>query len=418
MTKPEHHQVVIVGGGAAGITVAATLRRKAGGAALDAAIIEPSDVHYYQPAFTLVGAGAYSLAATRREEAPLIPARVSWIRDAAAGFDPANNRVALASGGSVSYDFLVVCPGVELNWERIDGARDALGKDGVCSNYSPSYAEHTWSCLRALKRGATAVFTQPPLPFKCPGAPQKIAYLAADHLRKQGLLNACKLHLFVHAPVIFGVPYFARELVKVAARYGIEVHYQHNLVAVDAARKEAVFEIVGGDKQGQKLAVPYDVLHVTPPQTPPAAVKTSPLANAGGWVDVNQNTMQHAKFANVFGLGDVCSTPNSKTAAAIRKQAPVVVKNLLAAIQGNTIEQQYDGYASCPLTTAYGKVLMAEFVYGGKVTPTLPLDPSQERWINWWIKTTGLPHMYWNYMLKGYEWFLAHNTDFVEPAAG
>ncbi len=411
----KHHQILIIGGGAAGITVAASLRRNTGGRNLDIAIIEPSDAHYYQPALTLVGAGAYSLAKTRRAESTLIPNGVIWLKDSAASFDPDNNSVGLESGDSVTYDYLVVCPGLVLHFDKIEGVTEALGKGGVCSNYSPAHAEYTWECIKGLQRGGKAIFTQAPLPFKCPGAPQKIAYLAADYLRKQGLLKDCNLSFLTHAPSMFGVPFFAKELVKVAARYGIDVKYQHNLIALDGAAKKATFEVVGGDKEGEKLTVDYDMIHVTPPQSPPEFVRSSVLANEGGWVDVHKHTMQHVKYNNVFGLGDVASTPNSKTAAAIRKQAPVVVRNLLQVMDGGTLEEGYDGYGSCPLTTAYGKVILAEFVYAAKVTPTFPLDPRKERSSMWWVKTTGLPIMYWDYMLKGHEWFWQHDTNFVEP---
>jgi len=417
MATSSHHQILIIGGGAAGITVAASLHRHQGGRQLDIAIVEPSQHHYYQPALTLVGAGAYSLADTRRPEQGLIPPGVSRLSDAAAGFDPDANTVTLASGATVSYDYLVVCPGLELNWEKIDGLRETLGRNGVCSNYSPDHAEYTWSCLQGLQRGATALFTQAPLPFKCPGAPQKIAYLAADHLHRRGILNDCKLHFLTHAPTMFGVPLFAAELDKVAARWGIDVHFQTNLVAVDGDARQATFEICGGDRQGERISLPFDMLHATPYQSPPAAIKTSPLANAGGWVDVHQNTLQHNKYPNVFGLGDAGSTPNSKTAAAVRKQAPIVVRNLLHLLDGGVLEEGYDGYGSCPLTTAYGKVMLAEFIYGGKVTPTFPLDPRKERSVMWWVKKTALPLMYWDYMLKGYEWFPSHNINYQPPAA-
>lgn len=415
MNDTTNRRVLIIGGGTAGITVAASLRRR-GPANIDVTIVEPSDVHYYQPAFTLVGAGVYDLARTRRSEDSLIPPGVRRIKAGAAAFDPAANTVRLTNGETLDYDYLVVATGVKLDWGKVEGLADTLGKNGVCSNYSPDYVDYTTQCLKALTSGSRAVFTQPPLPFKCPGAPQKIVYLTADQLRQAGILQQVSLRYFVHAPVIFGVPYFARELVKIAQRYGVEVNYQHNLVAVDGPARTATFEIVGGDKQGQRVAVPFDMLHVSPPQSPHDEVKSSPLVNAAGWVEVNQNTMQHVRFANVFALGDVCSAPNSKTAAAVRKQAPVVVRNIANLVAGKTVDSGYDGYASCPLTTAMGKTILAEFVYGGKVTPTLPLDPARERWLNWWIKVTGLPLMYWHYMLRGHEWFLKHNTDFKEPA--
>lgn len=407
--------VLIIGGGTAGITVAASLKKRQGAHNLSIAIVEPGESHYYQPAFTLVGAGAYSLAKTRRDEAQLIPKGVRWIRDAAKSFDPENNSVGLKTGETIGYKYLIVCPGLCLDWSKIEGAEEALGAHGVCSNYDPRYTEYSWECLQSLKPGAKALFTQAPLPFKCPGAPQKMAYLSADYLRKKGIRADCDLHFLTHAPGMFAVPLFARELVKVAARHDINVHFEHNLVAIDGPGRRATFEITGGDQAGTSLEMEFDMLHVTPPQSPPEELRNSPLTNDAGYVDLDQSTLRHTRYGNVFGLGDAGSTPNSKTAAAVRKQSPVVVKNLLKVIDGGTLDDSYDGYASCPLTTAYGKVLMAEFCYGGKVTPTFPLDPRKERWSYWWIKTTGLPIFYWHYMLKGYEWFFKHDVDYVEP---
>ncbi len=408
MAIQTHHQIVIVGGGSAGITVAASLRRH-GPAGLDIAIVEPAEKHWYQPAFTLVGGGVTRLADICRDEATLIPQGVTWIRDAVSAFEPGDNALLTAAGSRITYDWLICCPGLELNWDAVAGLRDTLGANGVCSNYSPDYVEYTWQCIRGLGRGARAVFTQAPLPFKCPGAPQKIVYLCADHLRKQNLLESVDVSFFTAAPGMFGVPYYARELVKVAERYGVQTAFQHNLVAVDGPARQARFRVTGGEREGEEVTTEFDMLHVTPPQRAVAVVRESALANEAGFADVDQATLQHTRFSNVFALGDVGSMPNSKTAAAIRKQSPVVVQNLLALIDGRAMPASYDGYASCPLTTAYGKVLMAEFCYGGKVTPTFPLDPGVERRSYWWIKTTGLPLMYWHYMLRGHERFLEHS---------
>lgn len=416
MAGKAHHQVLIVGGGTAGITVAAILHRRARDIAV--AIVEPAEEHYYQPAFTLVGAGVYPLAKTHRPEASVMPAGVEWIRGAAKTFEPESNTVVLQSGEELTYDYLVVCTGVKLDWDKVTGLAETLGTNGVCSNYSSKSVSYTWECVQKLKAGDKIVCTQPPMPFKCPGAPQKIAYLIADRLRRRGILKQCSIGFFTHAPAIFGVPYFARALVKVAARYGINVNYQQQLVAVNGNAKTATFEFVGDTRKGEKESVPFDLLHVTPPQSPHEEIKKSPLANAAGWVEVNQSTLQHVRFANVYSLGDVCSTPNSKTAAAVRKQAPVVANSIITLVAGKLVPGSYDGYASCPLTTAIGKTILAEFVYGGKVTPTLPLlSPAKERWIGWWIKVTGLPLMYWHYMLKGYVWFPKHNTAFKEGSA-
>jgi sulfide:quinone oxidoreductase len=413
----KHHQILIVGGGAAGITVAARLRRVEHDIPLDIAIIDPATAHYYQPAFTLVGAGAFALADTRRDEADLIPEDVTWIKEAAATFAPESNSVTLASGATITYDYLVVCPGLQINWGAIPGLKEYVGRNGVCSNYSAETTEYTFEVLKSLKHGAKALFTQAPMPIKCPGAPQKAVYLAADYLKQKGIREACDVRFLTATPAIFGVAFYAKELVKVAARHNIPISYNHNLVEIDGRKKQATFAITAGDQQGQKITLDFDMLHVTPPQSAPDFIKNSPLANATGFVDVHANNLQHLKYKNVFSLGDAAGTANSKTAAAVRKQAPVVVRNLLHLIKKQPIEDAYDGYASCPLTTGYGSALMAEFIYGGKPTPTLPLDPRKERYVNWWIKTTFLPRLYWNYMLKGREAFPAHNTKYVDPAA-
>lgn len=268
MAEVSHHNVLIIGGGTAGITVASSLKRRQGSRNLSIAVVEPRDTHYYQPAFTLVGAGAYALDKTRRGEAQLMPAGVEWIQDKATSFDPENNSVTLGGGGSVGYDYLVVCPGLCLDWDKIDGAAAALGANGVCSNYDPRYTAYSWDCLQGLKPGAKVLFTQAPLPFKCPGAPQKMAYLTADYLKKKGIGDDCELHFLTHAPGMFAVPLFAKELVKVAARHHINVHFEHNLVAIDGANRRATFEVVGGGEAGTRVEMDFDMLHATPPQSP------------------------------------------------------------------------------------------------------------------------------------------------------
>ena len=402
----DHNTVVIVGGGAAGITVAALLLRKARD--LDIAIIEPSEKHYYQAAFTLVGGGVFRFEKTVRRERDLIPKRTQWIREEAVEFAPDTNTIRLLSGKAITYDALVVCPGIQIDLDKVEGLKEALGKNGVCTNYLPEYAAYTWECIQRLASGDVALFTQPPLPIKCPGAPQKIAYLCADHLRRKGLLDAVDIEFCSEAEVIFSVPYFAGPLLEVAKRYGIEVNFKTNLRAVDGDAKTAVFDVKQDDGSVKQVEKKFDIIHVSPPQSAPDFIKRSPLANDAGWVDVDQNSMQHKRYANVFALGDAGSTPNSKTAAAVRKQAPIVVTNVLATLSRDQGSGTYDGYASCPLTTAYGKVMLAEFCYGGKVTPSFPFDPKIERRSMWWLNAKFLPYLYWNHMLQGKEFDIRH----------
>lgn len=406
------HTLLIVGGGAAGISVAANIRRK--NKDLDIGIIEPSDVHYYQPGFTIIGGGEYSLKKATRSEADLLPNNVHWIREYTESFQPDQNTVTLRSGDKVAYEYLVVCPGLQLDFDKIEGLPETLGKNGVSSNYSPHTVEYTWECIRNLESG-TALFTQPPMPIKCAGAPQKIMYLAADRFRKKGIADKINVEFFNAGPAMFGVPFFSNALDKVVSGYGIKTNFGHNLVAIDGNNKTATFEYSGADDKKQRVTESFDFIHVTPPQSAPDFIKKSPLAADSGWVSVDQNTLQHTQFENVFSLGDVTTTPNAKTAAAVRKQVPVVVKNLFALMNGQELTPGYQGYGSCPLTTAIGKVMLAEFSYGGKVTPSFPfLDPRNNSFI-WWIgKKIGFPWLYWDLMLKGYDFDIPSKESYVK----
>lgn len=402
----KHHTLLIIGGGAAGVTVANTMRRQ--DAKMDIAIVEPSEVHYYQPGFTVVGGGAYTLKQTIRNEADLIHPSVTWIKDYAETFQPNDNSVNLRSGDTISYDYLVVCPGLQLDWDKIEGLKETLGKNNVCSNYSPDTVEYTWECIQTIKEG-TALFTQPPMPIKCAGAPQKIMYLAADRFRKRGTLDKFHIEFLNAGPVLFGVPFFAKALSKVVADYGIKTSFNHNLVAIDGPAKTATFETTDSEGNKQRISKAFDMIHVTPPQSAPDFIKKSPLANAAGWIDVNPKSLQHNQYSNIFGLGDAAATTNAKTAAAVRKQAPVVIDNILSLENNTDLREGYDGYGSCPLTTSLNTVMLAEFSYDGKVTPSFPfLDPRKSRFIWWWGKTTGFPWLYWHLMLKGYRIDIPH----------
>jgi sulfide:quinone oxidoreductase len=271
----------------------------------------------------------------------------------------------------------------------------------VCSNYSKDFAAYTWECIQHFQ-GGNAVFTCPPMPIKCPGAPQKIAYLADDAIQRDPAVAAQSTVIYATAtPGIFGVPTYAAPLREVVARKGIDARYNHVLTEVRAATKEAVFQVRKEGEEVREEVIPYALLHVTPPMAAPDVVAQSPLAAASGFVEVDKHSLQHVRFANVFAIGDVSGMPNSKTAAAVRGQAPVLVGNLLAQLDGGTGMGSYDGYSCCPLITGYGKTIMAEFNYEQQPVPSFPLDPTQERWSMWVMKTAVLPWVYWNRMLKG-----------------
>lgn len=432
-----HYQVLIIGGGTAGIMVASQLKRK--NSNIEIGLIEPSDKHYYQPAWTLVGANTYKFKDTVRPMASLIPNGVNWIKEFADVFKPEKNTVVTKEGNEFTYDYLVVVPGLKIAPELVEGLPEAMEKGVVCSNYTNP--NHTWETLKKFK-GGTALFTQPTTPIKCGGAPQKIMYLADDYFRKSKVRDKTDVVFALPSGSIFGVKIIADTLMDVVDRKDINVRFFHKLVKVDADKKIAWYEIdkdltaggcvtiADGDeasldkdiqynykdvkvtREGDRYGIHFDMMHLAPPQCAPDFIRNSPLAAETGWVSVDPKTTQHTKYSNIFSLGDVSNLPTSKTGAAIRKQVPVTVANILKMLEVEALSsKEYNGYTSCPLVTGYGKMVLAEFDYDKnfkpdpklKKFPMLLNDSSKEHWRLWMLKKYGLPYLYWKKMMKGIE---------------
>lgn len=402
--SPRSYDVVIVGGGSAGIAAAASILKRSH--RLKIAIIEPRDSHDYQPGFTMVGGGIFQQSVTRRPMASVMPRGVDWIKAAAKSFDAQASEVILDEGARVAYRALVLAPGLVLHWDAIPGLAQALGKNGVTSNYRYDLAPYTWELVQKLKAGK-AIFTQPPMPIKCAGAPQKAMYLACDAWKRRGVLRNIQVSFHTSAPALFGVGAYIPALMSYIRGYGVDLALQSQLVSVDGEEKTATFSNRDADGNTTTVTQSFDLLHVTPPQKAPAFIAASPFANALGWADVDLATLQQVRYPNVFAVGDVISCANAKTAAAARKQAPIVAVNVLALLAGKPLPAHYDGYGSCPLTVERGKIVLAEFGYGGKLLPTFPkkiLDGTKPSRLAWILKANLLPPVYWSAMLKGREW--------------
>ena len=398
------HQIVIIGGGAAGISAASSLLAR--DSTLDIAVIEPADVHYYQPGWTLVGGGVFNATQTAKVMGSVLPRGVRWIKSAVAAFEPERNAVILEGCRVVKYEQLIVCPGLKLNWDGIEGLTDTLGRNGVTSNYRYDLAPYTWELVSHFN-GGNALFTQPPMPIKCAGAPQKAMYLSCDEWRRNGVLSSSNVQFHNAGAVLFGVADYVPALMEYVRAYNIHLNFGHTLTAIDGARRIATFTATTPEGVKETLQCDFDMIHVVPPQTAPDFIRVSPLADAAGWIDVDQTTLRHKKYENVFGLGDAGNTPNAKTAAAARKQAPVVANNVLFNLGKVPRQARYDGYGSCPLTVERGKIVLAEFTYGGKLAPSFPtwlLDGTKPSRLAWLLKERILPPLYWEGMLKGREW--------------
>ncbi|OAN83593.1 TIGR01244 family protein [Jannaschia sp. EhC01] len=403
-TGDASYDIVIVGAGAAGISVAASLQTRK--TDLSIAIIDPADIHYYQPGWTMVGGGIFEAQDTAKTMGSLIPRGVHWIKSAVAAFEPKNNAIVLDGCRVVKYTRLVVCPGLKLDWGSVEGLEDTLGRNGVTSNYRYDLAPYTWQLVQEMKEGR-ALFTQPPMPIKCAGAPQKALYLSGDAWHRRAVLKDIDIQFMNAGGVLFGVKDYVPALESYIQKYNADMNFFHNLVAVDGPAKRATFAVKEPDTEPREVTVDFDMMHVCPPQTAPDFIRVSPLADAAGWVDVEQSTLRHKTYDNIWALGDVMNAPNAKTAAAARKQAPVVAENIAADIDGRSATAQYDGYGSCPLTVERGKIVLAEFGYGGVLLPSFPkflVDGTKPTRAAWFLKEKLLPPIYWKAMLRGKEW--------------
>jgi sulfide:quinone oxidoreductase len=403
MFKTSAH-IVIAGSGLGGIAVANRLSKMLDGAKIT--IVDRKEEHNYQPGYTLVATGVWPVDKVRDRNADYQPAGVEWVKDMVAGFDPATNTLVTAGGQRIRYDFLVVATGVQLDYAQIEGMDvGAIGSNGLASVYpSPQAAQATWAAMQAFTaKGGNAVMTLPATPLKCAGAPLKMSFMLRDRLLKSGTLGASKISFQSALGNVFGVKVVNDNVLERWKTLGIDVEFSRKLTAIDIGARSATFV----SPEGEKQEMPYDFIHVVPPMRAPDAVKNSDLAwkegpfAAGGWLEVDKATLQHRRYPNVFGIGDINGTPRGKTAATVKKSAPLVAHNLVEVIAGRKADEAFDGYTSCPLITREGSAMLIEFDYEGRLTPSLPMiEPLNDSFFAWLMKVRMLKPAYMA-VLKG-----------------
>ncbi|KAJ8343584.1 hypothetical protein SKAU_G00309130 [Synaphobranchus kaupii] len=391
-----HYKVLVLGGGSGGIAMSARMKRKVG--AENVAVVEPSESHYYQPIWTLVGAGAKTVRSSGRTTASVVPSGVKWIKSRVQEINPDKSTVRTDDGKEISYQYLIVALGLQLHYEKIKGLPEAFEHPKIGSNYSVKTVMKTWKALQDFKEG-NAIFSFPNTPVKCAGAGQKIMYLSDAYFRKTGKRPKANVIYNTSLPVLFGVKKYADALWKLVKARDLNVNLRHNLIEVRPEKQEVVFEKL--DSPGETVVYEYEMLHVTPPMGPPEVLKGNLLADPNGWLDVDKDNLQHKTYPNVFGIGDCTNLPTAKTAAAVAAQSSVLDRTISKVMKKEKPDKKYDGYTSCPLVTSYNTVILAEFDYDGQPLETFPVDQSKESRIMYHMKADVMPHLYWHGLLKG-----------------
>lgn len=389
--------IVIAGAGAAGLALASRLRRSMPNATIT--IIDAKKDHHFQPGYTLIGAGLWSPAHVTSSNAAHMPHGVNWITEPVAEFNPEANTLVTTSGQRVTYDFLMIATGLKLDYEAIEGmSEELIGREGIASIYaSPAAAASSAALIdRFVDTGGVGLFGRPASEMKCAGAPLKITFITDDKARRQGKRNGTRLIYNAHNQTVFSVAPVNEKVKELFAQRDVAVNYHHVLKAIDPGARRATYATPTGD-----VTLDYDLIHVVPPMRAPDAIRNSPLPwqdgvlAADSWVQAEKATLRHPRFANVFSVGDIAGVPRGKTAASIKWQVPVVVDNLVAETLGRTPQAVYNGYTSCPMVTGYGRAMLIEFDYDGKLIPSFPfIDPLKELWVSWLIEEKGLLSAY------------------------
>lgn len=376
-------RVIVLGGGVGGVVAASHLRRLLPQKD-EVVLIERTGRHVFWPSLLWLMTGMRKAHDVERSLDGLKQRGIEVLDLEVTGVDPVSRTVSMGED-RLKGDALVIALGADLAPEKVPGLAEA-GRNF----YTVEGAADLYKDLQELKEGRVVVLIAG-VPFKCPAAPYEGAMLIDHLLRKRRVRPQVEVALWAAEPAPMGVagPEVSKGVQDLVADRGIAYHPNSQIARVDGAHHTLHF--VDGNE------VPYDVLAVVPPHTPPAAVREAGLTAPGGWVEIDRGTCE-TSFENVFAIGDVTGVmlslgkPLPKAGVFAHAEAEAVAKTIAARWTGHGEEARFSGHGECFVEVGSGAAGFARGNFFAEPLPDVKMFRTGRHWHvaklafekNWW----------------------------------
>ncbi len=318
-------RVVIVGGGAGGATVAHLVKQ--GAPQLDVTLVE------VQPQYTtcffsnLYLGGFRTIESITHSYDGLKKLGVKVVHDWATGVDASKKTVMLKGGGSLSYDKLVLSPGIEFKWDSIEGYTEAAAEKMPHAYKAGIQTQILKKQLEGMNAGGTVVMVTPPNPFRCPPGPYERASMIANYLKKNKPKS--KLMIFDPKPKFSKMALFQEAW---EAHYSDIIEWVGPDMSGGGAKQVDVGSMTVTIGDGEK--VKGDVVNIIPAQKA-GSIAAAAGCTDGDWCPINPGDFSSKKVKDIYVLGDASIAKSMpKSGFSANSQAKVVVNALHAELAG------------------------------------------------------------------------------------
>ncbi len=393
-------KLLILGAGTAGTMMANKLVRHLDQHEWKITIVDKEEEHYYQPGLLFIPFNIYSRNDVIKPRRDFIPTGVDLIMSDIEMIEPDNNRVKLRNGQVLSYDYLIIATGSRINPEETEG----LKGEGWYKNIFEFYTlEGACNLQKFLKfwEGGKLVLNITEMPIKCPVAPLEFLFLADWWFTEKGIRDNVDLTLVTPLPGAFTKPRAAQKFGDFLQKKNINLVSEFSTGSVDSKANKI--------RSWDENEVEYDLLVTIPTNIGDPVIERSGMGDELNFIPTHPKTLQSKNWDNIFVIGDATNLPSSKAGSVAHFQADVLQENILRAIDGLPLKEDFDGHANCFIESGFGKGLLIDFNYDVEPLPGKyplpgigPFSLLEESRINHWGKMM-FRWVYWNVLIKGGE---------------